>query len=286
MTLSPTRAGRYVGPPGDTAEYWLPRDISGWEASWAAHQGVAYQPDLDDLEAGDRGYTAPDMSPDAVEARRIAKAREAEALAYVRDYHGTWGLPLDIRSDPRWGSKHHHLSERQVEALLSGKARDAARITADDDLTVWLKGLTGASGFLASVRSQVMAGRGLSPRQREVAEDIRARSNVSAAIPGEQVTEGMYQAPDGAIFKVQVAKLGSGHLYAKRLVVDEEDRTVSFEYLKGGLRLIKAEWRMTVEQAAAFGKLYGICCVCGKDLTDEKSIAAGIGPVCILKLEA
>jgi len=285
MTLSPTRAGRYVGPPGDTTEYWLPRDISGWEASWAAHQGVAYQPDLDDLEAGDRGYTAPDMSPDAVEARRIAKAREAEALAYVRDYHGSWGLPLDIRADRRWGSKHHHLSERQVEALLDGKARDAARITADDDLTVWLKGLTGASGFLASIRSQVMAGRGLSPRQREVAEDIRARSS-SAAIPGEPVTEGMYQDPDGAIYRVQVAKLGSGHLYAKRLVVDEEDRTASFEYIKGGLRRIKPEWRMTVEQAAAFGKLYGICCVCGKDLTDEKSIAAGIGPVCIMKLGA
>lgn len=34
---------------------------------------------------------------------------------------------------------------------------------------------------------------------------------------------------------------------------------------------------------AKYGSLYGICCVCGRTLTDESSIAAGIGPICSQK---
>lgn len=32
--------------------------------------------------------------------------------------------------------------------------------------------------------------------------------------------------------------------------------------------------------AVAYGKKFGICCCCGRDLTDPKSVAKGIGPVC------
>jgi hypothetical protein len=41
---------------------------------------------------------------------------------------------------------------------------------------------------------------------------------------------------------------------------------------------------MTVEEAKAFGLLYGRCIVCGRTLTDEKSIADGIGPICAAKV--
>jgi hypothetical protein len=99
-----------------------------------------------------------------------------------------------------------------------------------------------------------------------------------------EVTEdGMYQDPaTETIFKVQIAKQGSGKLYAKKLVVEGEegDYTASFEYAPGAIRKIRPEWKMTLEQAAKFGALYGVCCVCGRDLTDEGSIAAGIGPIC------
>jgi hypothetical protein len=92
----------------------------------------------------------------------------------------------------------------------------------------------------------------------------------------------MYQDPEGVIYKVQIAKQGSGNLYAKKLVVEGEegDYTASFEYAAGAIRKIRPEWKMTREQAAKFGQLYGVCCVCGRDLTDEGSIAAGIGPIC------
>lgn len=35
-----------------------------------------------------------------------------------------------------------------------------------------------------------------------------------------------------------------------------------------------------IEAVKAIGKLNGICCVCGRKLTDEYSIANGIGPIC------
>jgi hypothetical protein len=84
--------------------------------------------------------------------------------------------------------------------------------------------------------------------------------------------------PDGTIAKVQKAVHGSGRLYAKRLVVSETGGT--FEYAPGLIVQLDPGMRLSLEEASAFGKLYGWCIVCGRTLTDEKSIAAGIGPVC------
>jgi hypothetical protein len=68
--------------------------------------------------------------------------------------------------------------------------------------------------------------------------------------------------------------LESGRLYAKVL------RGGRFVFAPGKIYELKPENRMTLDDAAAFGKLYGQCCVCGRTLTDEVSIANGIGPVC------
>jgi hypothetical protein len=135
-------------------------------------------------------------------------------------------------------------------------------------------------------------------------------ASAPAAAKRQMVTEdGMYRNPQtGEIFKVQFNKAqGDGRrLYAKRLVMtvgDREDvgtaRTVTeiplaegndwfvwdtqFKYAEGAMRFIDASWKMTIDEAKAFGALYGTCCVCGRTLTDEKSIAAGIGPVCAEK---
>lgn len=114
--------------------------------------------------------------------------------------------------------------------------------------------------------------------------------------PGVVTQDGMYRNPaTGEIFKVQRAVHGSGNLYAKLLVVDQaweraEDGTVlvqgeaHFEYAPGAMRELRADWRLTLAEAKEFGALYGSCCRCGKTLTDEKSIEAGIGPVCASKI--
>lgn len=125
-------------------------------------------------------------------------------------------------------------------------------------------------------------------RLKPVAEEARAESNrqamaareavrtASKTVPAEEVTDGMYL-KDGIVYKVQIAKQGSGRLYAKTLTEH------GFEYTPGAIRSLRPEHKMSLEQAKEYGKLYGVCCVCSRDLTDEESIAAGIGPVCAKK---
>jgi hypothetical protein len=93
------------------------------------------------------------------------------------------------------------------------------------------------------------------------------------------VTEAGIYFLDGTVYKVQAAVRGSGRLYAKRL------EGTSFVMSPGAVRQLHAEDKMTLEQARAYGAVYGVCCRCGRTLTDETSIAAGIGPVCAEKIE-
>jgi hypothetical protein len=76
--------------------------------------------------------------------------------------------------------------------------------------------------------------------------------------------------------KVQRAYHGSGRLYAKMWNGE------SWEYL-GRTRefwALSTATLLTLDEAQNFGHLYGVCCVCGRTLTDEVSIEAGIGPIC------
>lgn len=47
--------------------------------------------------------------------------------------------------------------------------------------------------------------------------------------------------------------------------------------------MIKPEHRMTLDEAKEYGKVTGTCCNCGRLLTNEESIANGIGPICATK---
>ena len=92
--------------------------------------------------------------------------------------------------------------------------------------------------------------------------------------------EGLYKDPQGTVWKVQRAiASGSGRLYAKRL----SEPSGAFHYVPGAVTGIDPAWRMTVDEAAAYGRLYGRCMVCGRSLTDEGSIERGIGPICASK---
>lgn len=93
--------------------------------------------------------------------------------------------------------------------------------------------------------------------------------------PPIQVGEGIYLR-DGIYYKVQRAVHGSGHMYAKQWDPD----TKKFEFTVGAVSKLRPEHKLDLEEAKRFGHIYGICCVCGRTLTDEDSIAAGIGPHC------
>lgn len=102
----------------------------------------------------------------------------------------------------------------------------------------------------------------------------------------EELESGMYR-KDGKIYKVYRAVHGSGRMCAKELVkLDEpvikrgKEHQYGFEYRGLAERYVSFEDRMTLEEAKEFGAIYGVCCSCGATLTDEKSIEAGIGPIC------
>lgn len=86
---------------------------------------------------------------------------------------------------------------------------------------------------------------------------------------------GMYRMPNGDIYRVHPSKTSS-RLYAKKL----DALGGGFDYEAGAIYRLKPEHKMTLEQAKAFGMETGMCCVCGIFLTDPKSVADGIGPVC------
>jgi len=99
-----------------------------------------------------------------------------------------------------------------------------------------------------------------------------------SAEPHAYVSEpGMYRV-DGRIFKVLPSRSSDRH-YAKELL-GESDTGYRFEYASGAMRLIRAEHKMTEDEAREFGRVTGHCCNCAKLLTDPKSIEDGIGPVC------
>lgn len=90
---------------------------------------------------------------------------------------------------------------------------------------------------------------------------------------------GFYEHADGRVVKIQEAKHGSGNLYAKLLNADSG----KFEYASGLIRRLDGFVPLTKDRAAEYGHLYGMCMICGRTLTDEASIEAGIGPICASK---
>jgi Family of unknown function (DUF6011) len=102
------------------------------------------------------------------------------------------------------------------------------------------------------------------------------------AAPAAELEAGMYRKADGRIYKVQRAVHGSGKMTAKQLIAPSADGAYAarFEYQGLASRFVAADERMSLEEARQYGALYGVCCVCARTLTDEDSIAAGIGPVC------
>jgi hypothetical protein len=96
--------------------------------------------------------------------------------------------------------------------------------------------------------------------------------------------EGVYRNTAGEIRSVKKAVHGSGQMVARRLVVpaedDEDNPKPYWVYLGLARDHIAGFVLMTLEEAMAFGQLYGVCCDCGIVLTNPVSIERGIGPIC------
>lgn len=105
--------------------------------------------------------------------------------------------------------------------------------------------------------------------------------------------DGVYQLPPnaggspdgGTIYKVYHTVHGANVQVAKELVPHQNTDGIidSWEFQYRGrapLHYIKPEHKLSLDEAREFGELYGVCCCCGRTLTNELSIALGIGPIC------
>lgn len=120
----------------------------------------------------------------------------------------------------------------------------------------------------------------------EITRLLENRDKPQVRTSGRITEDGMY-IKDDVVYKVQIAKNGSGRLYAKQLIehkAENGNSSWSFEYAAGAINRLNPADKMSLEQAQEFGKLYGVCCRCAADLTDEESIARGMGPICAGKM--
>lgn len=127
--------------------------------------------------------------------------------------------------------------------------------------------------------------------RKEIAKAAAATPANPQPAKAVELEDGMYLL-GGSYYKVQHAVHGSGKQYAKLAVItgvdangvpverDADAYEVSFEYAPGVVAKLSPANKLTYEQAKEFGMIYGTCCRCGRTLTDELSIALGIGPVC------
>jgi len=90
---------------------------------------------------------------------------------------------------------------------------------------------------------------------------------------------GMYRTADGTFYRVHESR-ETGRRYAKRMVWDLTEPKPRFVYDRGAIYTLTIADRLSLEDARAWGVETGVCCVCGAFLTDAKSVARGIGPIC------
>lgn len=181
--------------------------------------------------------------------------------------------------------KAETVSSKRASSLIDVIRRQPRNAQADapkasEKQLGFLRSLMAQKGY--TVREDSLAK--LGPRDAsELIDMLQQRPDApkaeTAPAKSDELEDGMYRL-DGTIYKVQHAVHGSGRQYAKELVGGDNSAEWSFEYAAGAIRKLRPEHRMTLEEAKEFGALYGTCCVCGRTLTRESSIAEGIGPVC------
>lgn len=189
--------------------------------------------------------------------------------------------------------KQYHQSTAEVRQCCSPQISDV-QSTAPERAAVGFFGrhTNGATEKQVNFIHSLRQGRGVDSSEPFVGSTRQASAEIERLLkmpkvsyqsPAdlEELEDGMYRLYD-RIFKVQHAVNGSGRQYAKELV--QHDDGWEFEYAAGMVHRLRPRHRMTLDQAKEFGALYGTCIRCGRTLTDEGSIQAGIGPICAGKI--
>ena len=183
-------------------------------------------------------------------------------------------------------STHH----ARTSAATPAAARPAVRLASDRQIAFATKLLAEReTAHAARLQAEVNSGELSIKRASELIDWLLQAPRIVAtvavvipvapapSVPAVTITDGFYEL-DGTAYKVQLNQSGT-RLYGKKLVDG------SWEFVQGivGVLTRGGAVALTEELAASLGQLYGACVICGRRLTDEVSIARGIGPVCLTK---
>jgi hypothetical protein len=102
----------------------------------------------------------------------------------------------------------------------------------------------------------------------------------AAPAPRPEITKGsVWVSRSGSLVRVRKARGGS-HLLAAELVGSDEGGV--WEYRGGAARVIRELGCLpaSAERVALYGHRTGACVFCSHPIDDERSLAAGYGPIC------
>jgi hypothetical protein len=156
-------------------------------------------------------------------------------------------------------------------------------LTREERVVEFLRANAEGNAFFTSVLSQFDRKGSLSEAQLASVERSINRPRPVREVQANPVTElGMYR-KDGVVFRVKRSKQ-SGNLYAMRYNPLAPVKSERFVYERGGVFRLSADNRMTLAEAQKAGHEFGICCVCGAELSDPVSVERGIGPICVQRI--
>lgn len=182
-----------------------------------------------------------------------------------------------------------------IEALLAAANTDAREGTTPHqrDLIAAARKVTN-NNFLRSLVQQYGQKGYLSERQWAALDKAASSGQITVAVAAQTTTAAeptpapRVQAPEGVhivlndegepvVYKVKTSQT-TGNRYAVQFHPEKSsDRWV---LARGMVYVLNDSTVATAELAARFGQLYGICCFCGRELSDERSIVVGYGPDC------
>lgn len=154
---------------------------------------------------------------------------------------------------------------------------------ATDKQYAFITSLLGDKALDAEDRAKVVAaveGKTLSAKGASATID-KLLALPKAVAPATDVEAGVYT-NGTTTYRVYLGQ-NSGQMLAAKVV--EHDGQAEFVYAGKAARFVTGAFRkLTIEEAAKFGKATGTCIVCARRLDVPESVDRGIGPVCFAKM--
>lgn len=252
--------------------------------------------------------TFPCMSCHGTGKFQGVRRHQEQSQCFACGGKGHHAKPHQVAMQEKSDRKH----KRRMGEFNAQADRLAKFDKAHDGLGTWMKA-QGWSNMLADLSAQLGTPRGLTERQIDAAKGIRAKCEarkaekaVAKAATSAEVdlstihamfdkarNAGLnklaYRAEGLVLSPARATSANAGGIYVKTVGGQYLGKVMGTKFLAGydakpehkaSLEVIA---RNPAEAAAAYGKKTGSCSCCGRELTDAKSIALGIGPICAEK---